>query len=264
MDSTKSVYAIPEGVSLDLGDCKVEQVLPHDRKLRKVLIETLTASFAGTEKTAPEGSADWGICGEERAGKHFEPLSKPPSEFRTRMNRWVVNLALLKYGKHGACFLLTHKETGAPLAASICVPPGKNIHKESLGFTIKSSLAALFWYKGPSVCWEGWGRVLASKKVLEECHETVPNPLHWYVCMLATHPDAQGQGYGKKFLLVLAALADEAKVESYLEASGERNVSFYSGVGNYEDRKAFKIVTKKSVFDDYGGTHGMVRPYSGV
>ena len=264
MGSSPSLYAVPKHVSLDLGNCTVEQVLPHDRKRTKLLIETITASFAGSEKTAPEGGVDWTICADERKGKHFEPLGEPASAFRLRVVRWMALMALLKYGKYGACFLLISKETGSPVGATICAPPGKRIHEETLWESIKTAFMAICWYRGPGLFWNGWGRLMAAKDALEKCHGSTPSALHWYVCMFATHPNAQGKGYGKRFLLFLAALADAAKVESYLEATGPRNVSFYSGVANYETKKTVKMVAKDSVFDDDGGVHGMVRPFREV
>ena len=260
MGSSQSVYKIP-GVSTDLGNCVVEQVLPSDRARTEKLIDVITTSFAGTEKTAPEGGIDWFITGDKRKNKHFEPLDSPPSKQRLTVVRLLVNLALQKYARYGACFLLVSKETGDVVGGTICVPPIKNVHKDTLWGLVKIVFSILFWFKRPSLFWKGWSRADPSQNVMNRLHSKTPDPLHWYVCMFATHPKAQGKGYGKKFLLFLAALADAAKVQSYLEATGTRNVSFYKGVGQYEDRMSLPVKTKTEVFDDAGGIHGMVRPY---
>ena len=261
MWSSPSVYKMPE-VSTDLGNCVVEQVLPGDREGTKKLIDVITTSFAGTEKTAPEGSVDWFIAGNKRKNKHFEPLGGPPNEERLTIVRMIVKLTLQKYGKYGACFLLLSKETGDVVGGSICVPPIKNVHRDTLWDLTRMAFSVLFSSKRPSLFWKGWSRVSPSQKVAHRLHSETPHPLHWYIAMFATHPNAQGHGYGKKFLLFLAALADASKVESYLEASGTRNVSFYEGVGQYEDRMALPMKTKTEVFDYAGGLHGMIRPYA--
>ena len=262
MGSSASVYKLPH-VTTDLGNCIVEQVLPGDRARVKKLQDVITRSFAGTEQTAPEGGIDWFVCGDERKNKHFQPLSSPPDKQRLQIVRWIVNLTYAKFGKYGACFLLISKETGGVVGGTICAPPGKNVHKNTFWSAAKENFLAAFWFrKRPSfLTWNGWTRGESVQKVMEEIHSSTASPLHWYISMFATDPEAQGKGYGKKFLLFLCKLADEAKVESYLEATGVRNVSFYKGVGNYEEKKSMPLKTKTEVFDDDGGVHAMVRPY---
>ena len=77
--------------------------------------------------------------------------------------------------------------------------------------------------------------------------------------MFATSPHHQGKGYGKKLLQFMGKLADADKVETYLEADGERNVGFYNHVENFEDIKAYTTAAGKEIYEDFGGTHAMVR-----
>lgn len=64
---------------------------------------------------------------------------------------------------------------------------------------------------------------------LERAHP--PKPPHFYLAVLGTDPDAQGQGLGSAVLRPVLEQCDNDQVAAYLESSKERNIDFYSRHG---------------------------------
>jgi GNAT superfamily N-acetyltransferase len=58
-----------------------------------------------------------------------------------------------------------------------------------------------------------------------------PKPPHWYLAVLGTDPDAQGQGLGSRVLGAVLEQCDADGVGAYLESSKRRNVDFYARHG---------------------------------
>jgi GNAT superfamily N-acetyltransferase len=56
-------------------------------------------------------------------------------------------------------------------------------------------------------------------------------PPHWYLSILGTAPEAQGQGLGSAVLAPVLERCDEDGVGAYLESSKERNLAFYARHG---------------------------------
>jgi len=83
---------------------------------------------------------------------------------------------------------------------------------------------------------------------------TPPEP-HWYLQLLATHPDWQRQGIGARLMNVMFERADEAGIPCYLETETVENVAYYR-------RHGFDVRTEWDIPD--GGPHmwGMLRPVS--
>ena len=54
---------------------------------------------------------------------------------------------------------------------------------------------------------------------------------HWYLAGMATHPDWQGQGLATSVMRPILERCDAENIPSYLEATKERNVSFYRRLG---------------------------------
>lgn len=161
------------------------------------------------------------------------------------------------YARYGAAFLLLEKDSKQPVAATVCVPPIAGFYKKTLWKSFRE-LLSLAWFGFPWLFRVDFGRLLAILQV-ESLHTSCADEMHWYVATFASHPNHQGKGYGKKLLLFLAELADVAQVQSYLEATGRRNVGFYSGVAGYQSKQQVVITSKDSTFDYFGGVHGMVR-----
>ncbi|MDW3216596.1 MAG: GNAT family N-acetyltransferase [Ilumatobacteraceae bacterium] len=84
---------------------------------------------------------------------------------------------------------------------------------------------------------------------------TPPEP-HWYLNMLATHPDWQRQGMGGALMRVVFEIADAEGLPCYLETETEVNVAYYRRHG-FEVRTEWDVQT-----DDSEGPHmwGMLRP----
>lgn len=84
---------------------------------------------------------------------------------------------------------------------------------------------------------------------------TPPEP-HWYLNMLATHPDWQRQGLGGALMSEVFAVADEAGLACYLETETAANVAYYRHHG-FEVRTEWDLRAGDDV-----GPHmwGMLRP----
>lgn len=82
-----------------------------------------------------------------------------------------------------------------------------------------------------------------------------PEP-HWYLNMLATHPDWQRQGLGGRLMAAVFELAAAEGVPCYLETETVENVAYYRHHG-FEVRTEWDVATDESV-----GPHmwGMLRP----
>lgn len=57
------------------------------------------------------------------------------------------------------------------------------------------------------------------------------SPPHWYLAVLGTEPDMQGQGLGSAVLAPVLEQCDSDGVAAYLESSKERNIAFYARHG---------------------------------
>ncbi|HEY8304570.1 MAG TPA: GNAT family N-acetyltransferase [Solirubrobacteraceae bacterium] len=57
------------------------------------------------------------------------------------------------------------------------------------------------------------------------------SPPHWYLAVLGTEPDMQGQGLGSAVLGPVLEQCDRDGVAAYLESSKERNIAFYARHG---------------------------------
>ncbi len=84
---------------------------------------------------------------------------------------------------------------------------------------------------------------------------TPPEP-HWYLNMLATHPDWQRQGLGGSLMGTVFELADEQGLPCYLETETAANVAYYRHHG-FVIRSEWDVATA-----DSEGPHmwGMLRP----
>ena len=58
-----------------------------------------------------------------------------------------------------------------------------------------------------------------------------PKEPHWYVAIVGTLPECQGQGKGRQVMKKLGDMADRCGKACYLECGGDRNVEFYRKVG---------------------------------
>lgn len=66
------------------------------------------------------------------------------------------------------------------------------------------------------------------RSVMAEAH---PHEPHWYLNVLSTRPQRQGQGLGARVLQPVLARCDAEGVASYLESSNPRNMTLYRRQG---------------------------------
>jgi GNAT superfamily N-acetyltransferase len=76
-----------------------------------------------------------------------------------------------------------------------------------------------------------WKRVPRSLAGLREIEERHPRKPHWYLAVLGTHPDRQGEGIGSGLLQPVLRECDRLEIPAYLETGKERNVHFYTRQG---------------------------------
>jgi len=83
--------------------------------------------------------------------------------------------------------------------------------------------------------------------------ENTPPEDHWYLNILATHPDWQRQGLGTALMKVVFNIADEAGLPCYLETETIENVAYYRHHG-FDVRSEWDVALE--------GPHmwGMLRP----
>lgn len=62
-------------------------------------------------------------------------------------------------------------------------------------------------------------------------HDSMPTQPHWYLGVLATHPDHAGQRWGRVAMGVGLAEADRAGLPTFLETSSPANVELYGRTG---------------------------------
>ncbi len=72
---------------------------------------------------------------------------------------------------------------------------------------------------------------LRAVRLLVSIDQLRPKQAHWYLGVLGTDPDRQGQGVGSMLLASVLDRCDEQGLPAYLESSKERNVPFYARHG---------------------------------
>ena len=79
---------------------------------------------------------------------------------------------------------------------------------------------------------------------------TPPEP-HWYLAMIATHPDWQRRGVGAALMEVVFSEADQAGLGCYLETETEANVAYYRHHG-FEVRTEWDLTVAGERPDERG------------
>ena len=59
----------------------------------------------------------------------------------------------------------------------------------------------------------------------------IPSKPHWYLAVLGTDPERQGEGIGRRVLRPVLEECDRLEMPAYLETGTERNVAFYTRHG---------------------------------
>jgi ribosomal protein S18 acetylase RimI-like enzyme len=112
-------------------------------------------------------------------------------------------------------------------------------------YTVDGTAAAAMWarpdewrdpplqaFKELAVLAPGVGRRAARvMRGLIRVESRHPKPPHWYLAVLGTDPDRQGEGLATKLLHEVLDACDRDEVAAYLETGTERNVGFYNRHG---------------------------------
>lgn len=139
------------------------------------------------------------------------PPDKPDSRLRTLM-RMEAKSSL----KHAAAWM-----TSDGSAAALWKPPG----------TWKTTNGELLRIL-PSVIGSLRGGMVTGLSVLSAVEKKHPaDPPHWYLAVLGTETEAQGNGYGSAVLQPVLERCDRDGEPAYLESSKETNIPFYERHG---------------------------------
>lgn len=106
-------------------------------------------------------------------------------------------------------------------AAALWTPPGRWQLTATQRLRLLPSMARCF---GP-------GRLPAVLRALGQLDAQHPDPPHWYLGLLGTDPDHQGQGRASSLLAGRLSACDRHGRAAYLEASAAANVPFYEQHG---------------------------------
>ena len=110
---------------------------------------------------------------------------------------------------------------GDVAAVALWVPPGGSELDAEGEVAVEAML--------PRVCPErGAPAMERCFEAFEESHPTKP---HWYLSLLATHPDHRGQGAGMALVADRLAKVDAERGEAYLESTNPANVKRYERAG---------------------------------
>jgi GNAT superfamily N-acetyltransferase len=132
-------------------------------------------------------------------------------------------------------------------AVAIWLPPGDS-HVRTLRM-VRVGLWALPFRVGlgPAL------RFLQGSGATERFHAAVPEP-HWYLMLIGTRRDRQGQGLASALLDAVLSKADVDGLPCYLETGTDSNVAFY-------ERRGFEVIGEVEM----NGAHvrAMARPSEG-
>ncbi len=121
--------------------------------------------------------------------------------------------------------LLAHEEvwtTDTLACAALWAPPGR------WRTTLREDLAIGRVLAHPRLFWR-MPLIAAGFAGMERKHpHSTP---HWYLAVLGTEPDMQGQGLGSAVLAPVLEQCDRDAVAAYLESSKESNIAFYARHG---------------------------------
>jgi GNAT superfamily N-acetyltransferase len=89
------------------------------------------------------------------------------------------------------------------------------------------------------LCGDRVPRMLQAFDLFESNHQTLGEP-HWYLSLLATHPDHRGQGLGMALVAAPLDLVDQTHLPAYLESTNDANLARYGRAG-FVERARFDL-----------------------
>jgi GNAT superfamily N-acetyltransferase len=122
----------------------------------------------------------------------------------------------------GATRYGTVRTTGGGEAVSVWLPPGGTELTDEGAAALERLLEEALDEDARTAMAELYARFDASRAPLAD---------HYYLSLLATHPDHRGRGHGQALLTADLGLWDEAGVPAYLESSNPANDHRYARAG---------------------------------
>jgi ribosomal protein S18 acetylase RimI-like enzyme len=134
----------------------------------------------------------------------------PTSRVR-RLTRFFRTGLVVQHLSRAACFT-----DGECAGAALWAPPGH--WRMTIGQLLRGApgLVTALGAKLP--------RALRALATVERAHPLTP---HYYLAVLGTRPDRQGQGLGSAYLRPILSRCDDENLGAYLESSKESNIAFY-------------------------------------
>ena len=115
-------------------------------------------------------------------------------------------------------------------AVAVGVPPGVHEMDEENEAALAAGAERLFGDRAPLLvgAYELFGETRAKA------------PPHWYLSLLATHPDHSGKGLGMRLMADMLESVDAEHLPAYLESTNPANVERYRGAG-FELHGGFEV-----------------------
>jgi len=211
--------------------CEDKRLVILDDSSYEEVVELATTAFVGTDKSAGEGLR-WLLGPENR--------SSPPSSSDKTVD--CVRYTVKRFTKTTflwGCVIGCREDegTGQLVSAALLFPPGAITDGQVLPWYRQLVLdASLYWEKspiesnpqrfGPHAVARGKAFISA----LSSFHAKHASCPHWYVNVLAVHPDHQGKGLGSMLLKTVMGMAQRAQPNSvpvYLECFASKG-AYYS------------------------------------
>lgn len=155
----------------------------------------------------------------------------PNERIRRRGLRIYFRAAVAHLGERG--HLLGARHDGRLVGVAAFVRPGG--YPLPVGVQLRQTASA-FWALAPRPLALVHGSMFLL--AMDRAH---PRERHWYLELLAVHPDAQRRGHGGALQAQVYAEADAEQLPSYLETQKEENLAYYRRFG-YELVKELRPV----------------------
>ncbi len=100
-------------------------------------------------------------------------------------------------------------------------------------------------------------KMRAMAQYMDNLHKQLAPFNHWYLLLLGTDPQFQGQGYASRLIRPMLTRADRERLPCYLETNLEVNVSIYRHLG-------FRVLEESLIPDTTVKNWAMIRDPGGL
>jgi len=164
-----------------------------------------------------------------------DPMTKfilPDADSRMKATDWMFTKMVSYCDRYGRVYT-DEGQTGG----SLWLSPGNTT------MTTIRILRMGMWQMPFKLGFGGFGRFNKVDAASSKVHKKHAPGDHWYLLILGTDPDQQGNGNGSACIEIGAAQAQEAGLPVYLETMVEDNVAFY-------EKRGFEVVEEFVVEDE--------------